>query len=351
MIRRFPLAALVATLAVVSCSKEVETPTAGPRPVYTIVVAKAEPNVSRAFSGVLSPAEGASISFEVGGRVTQVLAKTGRRYKKGDVLAKLDPRDFQIDLDAAAAKKTEAAQVEARNRLLWESKNLSDADYQASVAALRAAEASYNGAKKKVDDCTLRMPYDGTLATKSLDAQSVVSAGSAVMTLEGDSGMEFLIGIPANDIALIKREMSAQLTLGSLPGKTFSASVLSVGTQPSTNSTYPVNLSVDLKEDPAVRAGMDGEAVLALPKINGANISVPVECVVGSPPDEQFVWLIDPGESAVHTISRHLVTAGELTSGGHIEILNESLKEGQRVVSRGVHRLSEGESVTLVESK
>lgn len=348
MTHRIPLAlAAMAMAAFPACSKKVEPPVAKPRPVFYITIDKPEATASRSFSGVLSPAQGASISFEVGGRVTEVLAKTGERYEKGAILAKIDPRDYQSELNSAAAAKTEAKSAESRTRLLWENKNASQAELDTAIAALRNAEAAHETSAKKVADCNLRMPYAGVIASKSLDAQSVVSAGEAVMELEGEGGMEFLIGIPAADIAQIKRDMTAQLTLGSLPGKTFTTSVLTIASQPSANSTYPVNMAVESNGDLAVRAGMDGEATLTLPKAGGATLSVPVECVVGKPPGDQFVWLISDGEGLAHTVSRKAVKAGNLTGEGRIEVLGDALSPGQKIVSRGVHRLTEGESVVL----
>ncbi|MEM9478096.1 MAG: efflux RND transporter periplasmic adaptor subunit [Verrucomicrobiota bacterium] len=346
----FALSVLL-VIATSSCRGKKEELVVKPRPVYFFTVEKPLATEDRSFSGILSPAEGASISFEVTGRVIEVVGSTGKRYKKGDVLARINPRDFQAELNAATATKTEAAQAEARNRLLWESGNLSDAEYEASVAALRNAEANLDAAQKKVEDATLRMPYDGVIAQKSIDNQTVVNAGQTVFTLEGEGGMEIEIGIPAADIAQIEVGMPAVLTLGSLPGKTYPAEVLSIATQPSANSTYPVNLTVEVEDDSAVRAGMDGEATLTLQQGDGPTMAIPVECVAAAPPGEQFVWLLEAAENDAYQVKKTPVETGSLKADGRIAVLGDALTVGQKIVSRGVNRLVEGQAVTLVESK
>lgn len=342
--------ATVLALAAISCSKKRAAIKEKPRPVHYITVQEPESTVERSFSGVLAPAEGASIAFEVGGRVIEVKAKSGRRYEEGEVLAKIDPAEYLTQLGSARAAKTEAEQNEARTRLLWEKKNVSDAAYESTVAARDTTRAKFDSAQKKVNDCTLRMPYAGAIASVAVEAQTVVSAGEKVMALEGDGGMEFEIGIPAADIGNVKPSMTATLKLGSLPGmEPFTATVIEVATQPSSNTTYPVTLAVESGGDPAVRSGMDGEATITLPKSGGATISIPIGCVLGAPPDEQFVWLISRGDAPGHTVARQPVTAGKLTSDGGIEILGDSLKAGSKVVSRGVHRLAKDDVVTLIE--
>jgi RND family efflux transporter MFP subunit len=193
------------------------------------------------------------------------------------------------------------------------------------------------------------MPYDGVIETIPADAQEVVSAGQEVMTLQGESGMEFKIGLPAADVGKVELGMKATVTVRSLAGAAMSAEVIKVAAQPSENSTYEVTLALNGDMDPQLRSGMDGEAELKLPNAGGSVISVPIECVVGRGSEDTYVWLVE-GEADAKQIRKGPVTTGGLAGEGQVEV-QEGLKPGDVIVSRGVHRVEEGMAVAVTVEK
>ena len=332
-----------------SCSKE-ETVTVQPvRPVYVFTVEAPQSEVRRSFSGLVNPVKGASLGFEVGGRIIEIEAKSATRYKKGDVLARLDDSDFKSQLDAAQAQLTEATQALRRTQTLFESGNSSRSVLEADISREKSARSNFESAKKKVADCVLKMPYDGVVKTIPADAQEVVSAGQEVMTLQGESGMEFNIGLPVADVSKVKLGTKATVTVRSLSGPPMSAEVVKVATQPSENSTYEITLALLGDMDPQLRSGMDGEAQIKLPNANGSAISVPIECVVGRGSGDTYVWLVE-GDGESKTIGKRSVETGDLGGEGHLRI-RKGLKPGDVIVSRGVHRVEEGMAVAVTVEK
>ncbi|MFT5105676.1 MAG: multidrug efflux system membrane fusion protein [Verrucomicrobiales bacterium] len=332
-----------------SCTEEKAPPAAKPRPVFAIEVEKPRATVERSFSGLVKPAEGAPLSFEVTGRVIELSAKQGVRHIKGDVLARLDPSDYQTQLNGTQAKLTEAQQSKRRTQTLFESGNASKSDLEAAISTEKSAQSSFQSAQKKLNDCTLKMPYDGVIGSVSVEAQSFVSAGQEVLSLQGEGGMEFEIGLPAAEVAKVKVGMLSRVTLGSLPDVEMNAKVAEVATEAAANTTYQVALLIEGEIDPSVRSGMDGEATLTLPNGNGMGVAIPIECVVGRGTDQQFVWVLE-GEGETRKVIRRVVKAGMLAPGGKVEI-QEGLQPGETIVSRGVHRIEAGAEVAIATQK
>ena len=103
--------------------------------------------------------------------------------------------------------------------------------------------------------------------------------------------------------------------------------------------------------DPSVLEGMDGEAILELPNPAGSVLTVPTSCVATSGSEAQFVWVATqsgktPDGKVLATLTRRPVRVGQLHDGSRIEVL-AGLEPGTLVVSRGVHRVEEGQEVLL----
>ena len=334
---------LTALLAAAGCDRAAPPPAVQPRPVHTVTVESPSHTVQRSFSGLVQAAEGVGIAFEVGGRVIEISAKEGVRYEEGSVLARIDDAEYRNQLIGAEAQLTEAQQNLRRTQQLFETGNAAQGALETAIAQEKAARSNYNSAKKRVEDSVLEMPYDGVIGEVYVDAQQVVSTGQTAMSIQGEAGLEFEIGIPAEIVSGVKPEQTAQIVLGTLPGKQFPATVRTVSPQPGQNTTYPVTLRF-AKVDDRVREGMDGEATLELANPNGYATTIPATCVGAGPGEAKFVWVYDEGR-----VSKRPVATGELREGGSIEI-TEGLEKGDVVVSRGVNRLRDGQEVRLLEN-
>ncbi|MDF1814011.1 MAG: efflux RND transporter periplasmic adaptor subunit [Verrucomicrobiales bacterium] len=336
-----------ALIALSSCKKAEPVPEPVIRPVVTFEVPESNGKVKRSFSGVVDSVKGASIAFEVGGRVVEVNATEGLRYEQGAVLARLDTREFQNQLDAANAQLVEARQSLRRSQQLVETGNASQSALESAIARERAAQSNYNSARKVFEDAVLKMPYSGVIGSVSIDPQMVIAAGQTVMTIQGEGGKEFQIGVPANLIGRFSVGMKSQIKMGSLPDAEFAATVDSISPEVGQNTTYPVILSFE-SDDERIREGLDGEATLSLPNPNGDTLAVPSTCVAKVPHAEVFVWIVKPvpGKEGYGTVSRRQVTPGNLREDGMIEIVS-GVAPGDVIVARGVHRIEENQEVKL----
>ncbi len=340
---------LTALAGLTGCGKEAPVAPAPPRPVLTVEVPAPSAIIERRYTGQVETAEGAALAFESGGRVVAVNAKEGTRYEAGTVLAKVDETSYRNQLNSAEASLTNAKQELSRVNQLYASGNTSLSNVESATASKASAEASFENARKALEDCSLKMPYDGVIGTIGIEAQQVVSSGEKVMTIQGESGKEFEIGVPAENVGALKEGVSGRVSLRTLPEETFEAKITEISPDVADNGTYPVILtfSPEASANPAVRAGMDGECALTLPNPKGKAIRIPAACVVGAPGGDNYVWVVAPeADARTVAVQKRVVTTGALSGEGDIEVLS-GLEPGETVVSRGVHSLDEGMVVAL----
>ncbi|MEM7697776.1 MAG: efflux RND transporter periplasmic adaptor subunit [Verrucomicrobiota bacterium] len=337
---------LPGAIAVVSCQKQEEAAVPRkPRPVITYEVPAASDVVRRSFSGLVDSASGAGIAFEVSGRVIEVIAKEGESYAAGDVLARLDTTEYENQLNAARAQQTEAQQNLRRTQQLFETGNAPRSQLEAAISAEQSASSNFKTAQKRITDSTLRMPYPGVIGSVMIDAQTMASLGQPVMTIQGESGMEFVIGVPARAIDTLEVGQTCEVSIGSIPDEVFEARIDSISPQASENTTYPVTLTLN-SEDPRIREGLDGEASIFIPAPEGKSVAIPASAVVTDPEGKKYVWTITRTGDDQGEVAQRFVKLGGLRPDGKIAILDQ-LNEGELIVSRGANSLMPGEAVTL----
>ncbi len=333
------------------CSKappeENEYPT---RPVVTALVPEPISTLERRFAGQVESAEGAPLAFESAGRVIAVDAKAGTRYEKGFALARVDDSNYQIQLLSAKAALTKAQQELRRLQNLFETENASRSDLDSAIASEVSARSTYELAEKALNDTILTMPYDGVIGNVDVEAQQVVSAGQVVMTIQGETGKEFEIGVPPEEVGQLEIGSSARVVVGILPDRELPAKIIEISLQVSANATYPVTLGLEKDDvtEKEIRAGMDGEAILELKNPLGPVIRVPAQSVAASDDGRTYVWIVEPKDDATEgTVTIRDVTTGALGPDGSIEILS-GLNPKEQIVIRGVYSLDEGETVGLL---
>ncbi|MCH1503338.1 MAG: efflux RND transporter periplasmic adaptor subunit [Verrucomicrobiales bacterium] len=348
MIHTIPFLILTTTLLLVSCNKKAELAEPPLRPVVTFTVQPATSETTRRFSGQVDSAEGTSIAFEVSGRVLEVSAKAGRKYEAETPLARIDDTDYRNQFSDAQAQFTNAEQELRRMQRLYVSKNVSQSQLEAAIAQEQSARANFKRAEKTVDDCILKMPYAGVIGLVDVEPQDVISAGQSMMTIQGDAGLEFEIGVPAEDIGNLNVDMVAAVTLGAFPNRSFPAKISEISPQVDKNTTYPVTLalSTEKTDRKIVRPGLDGEAILSLPNPLGSVLRVPSESVAAAPDGEKFVWIVEPTGDQTGKVERRPVESGDLAPDNMIEITT-GVDVGDVIVTRGVHQLDSGMEVSL----
>jgi len=334
---------MLAPLLMVGCRKDEPTVLKKTRPVIVQTVLEPVGDDTRTFTGILTSADSTSLGFEVSGRITQLIAKEGRSYSKGDILARLDVANLESELRRAEAEEAQTLEELKRIQQLYETENASKADLDNAIAAQRIASASAEVARKSVKDGTLLMPYDGVIESVSVDEQNVVATGAEAMSIRGNGAMKARVGVPADLIGRIELGMKGRILVNRLTKVALPATVERIYPQVTSNGTYDISLLLDEVTE-GFLGGMNVEAELKFEDPDAKTVRVDAAAVSSGANGQNYVWVVKEG--AETTVSKRPVTIGNIRERGEIEVL-DGLEPNERVVIRGVSMITEGMVVTL----
>ncbi|MCZ6672367.1 MAG: hypothetical protein O7C75_05440, partial [Verrucomicrobia bacterium] len=147
----------------------------------------------------------------------------------------------------------------------------------------------------------------------------------------------------------LKTNMTIHIRLGDIEDKTYAARITEISPDIENNTTYGVTSALEAS-DAFLRAGMDGEASINLPKADGDSIAIPLSCILASADGSRYLWIAEPqADGKTATVVKRKVTLGMLGEEGTVYV-ESGLQPGERVISRGVHRVEEGLTVTLMDA-
>ena len=332
------------------------------RPVRSEEVATSRASRVRTFSGTARAGQETDLSFRVSGRVEVVSVKVGDSVRAGQLIAQLEKRDYEIAERQARARVTQA-KARARNarsdldrvRGLYENDNASKNDLDAALAQAQAADAEVEadtqareGSGRKLAYTGLKAPVGGAIASVPVEVNENVVAGQTVVRMTSGSRSEVQVGIPEVLIAQIREGESVSVSFDALPGADFDAVVTEVGVAATgTATTFPVTVRLT-NPSRDVRSGMAANVAFRFSAGHRDHMHLPAHAV-GGDRDGNYVFILeDTDEAGVAVVRRAPVDVGEFTRDG-LEILS-GLTVGQRVVTAGVRRLTDGQRVKSLEA-
>ena len=354
------------------------------RPVKTVTLAGNGGGGVWRYYGTLQGGRRVELSFRVSGPIKQILVDKGAEVKKNDLLATLDPRDFQTQLKQAQSAQAQAqaqyndAQTNfKRYENLYKQRAVSKAQYdtqktQVDVArsALNAAVAQTAAVRDSLKDTELRAPFDGVIAGRMVENFQDVTAKQPIFSLQDISTLEVVFNVPDNDIiwgsssARSKEEREEAVSLvarfDALPDRAFPLTLKEFTIQADANTnTFPVTATMPQQKDVALLPGMAATVEMT---VKGAAVSedisflVPATALVhetrSKAKSANFVWLYKaiPGEDTGE-VRRVSVVTGQPHNDGSIEISGAALAGGDRVITAGAHLLREGQRVRLMDTR
>ncbi len=349
--RSSPLAARAAAVLVVctatACGEEPPPPEII-RPVVAMQVAHAGAFDERWFSGRAKATREANIAFEVAGRLIERPVEIGDDVEKGQLLAKLDPRDFRNSLNQARAARTRAEAFRDRVAQAARTGAVSRQEVTDAEAELQANDAEVEIRAKALQDSELFAPFDGKVSAILVENFENVLAKQVIMRVLDTSKIEMVIDIPETVIANAPYVTGFRVRFAAYPGREFPGELIEISNEATeATRTYPVNVLMEQPEDVQILPGMAGEAnaILELPDDLGEEegLEVRLSALATDDSEKSFVWVIDPDSGIV---SRRDVELGNTTSRG---IFVHGLERGEWVAVAGAETLFEGQRVRIVE--
>jgi RND family efflux transporter MFP subunit len=346
-----PIILITATL-ISACEEPLPPVVTDSRPVKTVVVNEGLTGSLRSFPAVVDAIQKADISFRVRGRIQKIHVKEGSEVKKGDILAELDPTDFEIKLnDRKASYKTAKANYD-RAKELVDKGAISKVEHDNIRAQYFTASANLKEAEQELIYTKLKAQFDGYVAKRHAENFEEVLASQTIFSLEDTSELKLLVDIPENLMINIQRKHENKreqyAIFENIEGKKFPLTFLEATTKADVNTkTFKVTLKLQNPEDYTVLPGMTATvyARLFTDELGGGSVmTLPISAVIADTNKKATVWIVDEGTM---TAKPKTVTTGAM-SAGHIQV--NGLQAGDRVVTAGASFLREGMKVTLLET-
>ena len=309
---------------------------------------------SLSFSGQIRAGKTAELGFEVPGRIIELSIIEGQDVNQGDMLARLDPADFQTAVNQEQSKFNQAQTTYERYKEIVEKGAVSRQDLDIRKRNFEVAQANLATAQKALDDTRLIAPFSGNVGRRLVDNFVNVQAKEGVVILQDMTTLEVIITVPEQDWSradpnLSKEERTERIrpvvTLSTFPNREFPARLTEVATvaDPVTR-TYEVIAAMDNPPDVSIMPGMTANVSITIPEGGtGSNtaVAVPANAVIADEQGNSTVWRVD---SATMTVSRTTVQLGDLV-GDSVRVLS-GLQQGDRIATSGVHNLREGMQVS-----
>lgn len=325
----------------VSCADRSPKPECAPMDVETARAATVEVSSCREFPFIAKPLRTSILSFRISGPVDRFEAYAGTCCRAGDLIAGIDPRDFQLCYEQAEAAYRQARADYDRVAALYEKDNLPASSYEAARASCVAAQTARDAALNALNDTRLVAPFDGYVGEVFIERYQDVKASQPVVTLADISSLRIEIYV-TQEIAMRARELDeVAIAFDHFPGENFRARVVECA-----RSTTPNNLSYLLtvllpNPEGALPAGISGRVLFDLPGETRPAVAVPRRALCHTFRAGDYVWTVDPASGRV--AQRH-VTVGELLPGDRIAV-NAGLAAGETVAVSGLRFLDDGQIV------
>src|SRR5438552_155238 len=329
--------------------KMVRTPQPMPVATVTSAVVKEEdwaPILSAV--GSISAVQGAVVSAELGGVVSQVAFENGSTAKKGDLLVQLDASAEEAQLHSAEADLELARADLERSRGLAARKVISKAEIDAAESKFQQKQGTVDQMRSMITKKTVRAPFDGELGIRQVNLGQMINAGQQVVPLTSLDPVFADFALPQQNLGGLSQGLEVRVTTDAVPGRVFTGKLTAMNSMVDV-ATRNVTLQATLENpDHALRPGMFAKVEVVLPEKH-KTLVIPGSAVSYAPFGDS-VFVIekkkDPktGKES-QTIRQQFVRVRE--ARGDFVSITTGLKAGETVVVTGVFKLRNGMPVTI----
>lgn len=345
---RRPITVAILAAVVGACGSDApeEDREAAVRPVKLLTVEEAGSGQTRRYPAVVEAAKMSELTFQVSGLLQELPLSEAQQVERGALLARLDSRNLQNQVDSARAEYDNAEAEYQRARRLAEGDAIAASEVEQRQSRRDSAKAGLDTAEKALDDSALRAPFSGVVAKVHVEKFQNVQAKERIVTLIGTDGLEATINVPSSVIITSRTVEESQtfVVFDAAPSVRIPAAFKEAALEADTASqTYEVRFSFQPPEDLVILPGMNATLIVESTTNDpdaaaSAGVAVLLAAVL-SEGDRNFVWVI----SDAMTASKRWVT---IQAGvGETAVVTEGLAAGETIAGAGASYLAEGMKV------
>ena len=339
----------------IGCSERPQEVKQVVRPVKTMVVGGARRDLQRTFTASVRASERVELAFQVPGRLIELPVKKGEKVEQGDLIGRLDPRDYKSNLKSAQAEYDKALANFKRGDELVEKGFISRTDYDRLRARRDVSAAELDKARKALEDTSLKAPFDGVVAQRFVENFTEVRAKQKIVSLQDTSLLELVVYVPEHIVAIMRKggpreDVKLYATFKAIPGEQFPLTIKEFATQADAKTqTFEYVLTMPRPEGRNILPGMTANVHATRTDLDetqiAASVYIPAIAVFADKQGQAHVWVIKQPDNIAHA---RQVTTGSLSGSDQIQIL-DGIEAGEVIAVAGVSQLREGMQVRPVD--
>ena len=341
---RYLLCFVAFALGFVACRREGDKKSA-PQPVKTAQVQRVD-FLDRDFAGMATADDAVNMAFKIAGQVAGVDVSKGDYVRRGELLARLDSRDVELQVAADKAQYERARlQFERVSRLL-EHEAVSQQEYESAETSLVQARSTYENSADLLEQTTLRAPFAGVIERTYVDTYQRVTAGQTILRLVNPVSTTVDFTMPERSLWLLSDSLTRFVVrFDNYPDIRFSARLDTYAKTASDASGFPVSLKLDKAATVGynISPGMTCQITVRAAEEHPSNVSIPLSAVYAPAEGGTYVWVVDANDC----VELKRVVLGDIFGRDRV-VVSSGLKAGERIVVAGVYRLQEGDKVKIL---
>jgi len=316
--------------------KAFQNPPPTPITATRVIAQDWQPTLSS--TGSIEAVNGVDLNPEVAGIVKKIYFKSGDAVTQGQPIITLDTDILSAQLEQGQAKLNLAKITYERSKKLLAKQAASESVLDADEAAYKAAKATVAELRARLEQKTLRAPFDGHLGIRRVHLGQFINNATVVTSLQSVNPIYVNFTVSERDANKIHLAQDISLSVGAYPGYHFKGKVNAIDSKINANNkSLSVQASIP-NEDKAhnLIPGMFAEVEVQLPARKGVLV-VPDTALTYTLYGDS-VFMIDQEND--NTVTRTYVTTGKMQDD-LVEIV-EGLEEGDLIVKEGQLKLHDG---------
>ncbi len=285
--------------------------------------------------------ESVDITTNITETIREIRFDDGQEVKQGDIIAVLEQSEEEAQLAAAKAQLAEHQRELKRIDSLVKQKAAAKRDYDERRTQLEVTEQQIKEITARMEDRTLRAPFDGVLGVRRLSMGALVQPGQLITTIDDIHQIKLDFNVASTYLTQLQVGTPIEAISSELGGKVFNGTIQTINSR-----IDPVTRSVLVRAlipnpDGLLKPGLLMRVVLL--KDQRRALIVPEDAIIQKQ-DAHFVLTVDPEKN---TVAQRKITLGTRRPG--IAEVKEGLEEGELVIVRGVGRVRPDQKVSLQE--
>ena len=321
-----------------SCTGNNESGEKAPIKVRTEVMTPGFGSSQQPYVGIVEEREATAVSFTSMGLVKRVLVSEGQAVSRGQLIAEMDDTQARNLLAVAESQMNQANDALQRYKMLHDSGSLAEIQWVEIQSKVQQAESQLEVARKNMSDCQLKAPVSGIIGRKMIGAGETAMPSQAVVTILDISEVKVKVSVPETEVNGVSSSTKTTVYVEAA-GKQVNGGRIEKGVQADAlTHTYDVRIHVP-NADRKLLPGMVANVQFNGSSDGSTQLTVPVTAVQRRSDGTLFVWTVGSDVKAHRTA----VNIGQ-TQGNRV-VLASGVSQGDRVVTEGYQKLSEGTNV------